>query len=122
MTQERDRWMKSELRTLERERIGSTCSYMSFFNCTTSQFFSMLCGTVCKERKLRLEATGENFDFLSLSFLKTGLQFMYRRQFFSIDIIFKILIFFSGFTSNLYLLRKHFLYERKCTNYSENSV
>ena len=45
MTRERDIWMKCELRTLERERVGSACSYMSFFNCTTSQFFSMLCGT-----------------------------------------------------------------------------
>ena len=49
---------------------------------------------VRKRENSKLEATGEKFDFLSLSFLKTGLQFMYCRQFFSIGIIFKILIFF----------------------------
>lgn len=61
-TQERDRWMKCELRTLGRERVGSACSYMSFFDCTTSQFFSMLwyvenlCGTEYgkKEGKLKI--------------------------------------------------------------------
>lgn len=111
MTQERDRWMKCELRTLGRERVGSACSYMSFFDCPTSQFFSMLwyvenlCGTeYVRKGKLKLEATGEKFDFLSLSFLKTGLQFMRCRQFFfSIGIIFKILIFFFLVTQVIFV-------------------